>query len=84
MRIHGDALLPDQVVTINGRKVLSDVKELDTEEGWVDVFLPDIQNAVNVDKATQVQIDSELTTMFDWVVKRLEGQVIVVSLNDEK
>ena len=47
MKLSGDQLGPEHVVIVNNKMVQGNIKELDTEEGWVDVFMPIIPTETN-------------------------------------
>lgn len=78
MKLHGDNLQANQVVTVNGKIVSADVKELDTDEGWVDIFLPVFnEEAVTIQSGDNV---AGGVSYFDTEVKRLIGEIKVVEL----
>lgn len=86
MKMHGDELGADQFVLVDGKSVISDVKELDTDEGWVEIFVPDLPEEQKVVQNTGDITEEDATIgtpTFDWKVQRLEGKIEVRSLNDQ-
>jgi hypothetical protein len=89
MKLYGDQLGPQHIVFINGKPIMSNIKELDTEEGWVDIFLPILPDKVvtaefeeEVSK-TEAEIISEAQNL-EYEVKRLEGEVKVGELKADE
>ena len=81
MHFHGDELGPDKVVTVDGRIVQADIRELNTDEGWVDIFFPvmpteeKMAEVGDVDTATNVPI-------FDTEIRRLTGKIRIETLGE--
>lgn len=78
MHFHGDELAANQVVTVNGRKVMADIKEGNTEEGWVEIFMPVLKDVNTIHHNGDV--DEQSLPLFDSEVKRLEGKIEIVGL----
>lgn len=57
-------------------KIVSNVVELDTDEGWVDVAIPSFYDEPVTMETGEVR---ELAT-FEWVIKRLFGKVEIVEV----
>jgi DUF4097 and DUF4098 domain-containing protein YvlB len=78
MHLHGDQLAPNQVVTVNGKQVLADVRELDTKEGYVDIELPVLEQVNTISKDGNVQ--EENVPFYDVEIKRLTGEIKIITL----
>lgn len=64
-------------VVVDGKPVVADVVQADTEEGWVDVELPNFVNLESIDaEDTKLKTDGE-TPVFDPKIKRIVGEVKV-------
>lgn len=83
MKLHGDNLQVNQVVTVNGKMVTADVKELDTEEGYIDIFLPVFDTQETFDKNKDFKDDGDMP-LFDYQVKRLTGEIKIIELTIPK
>ena len=73
MRLHGDEIASDILVLVNGKSISADIRELDTEEGWVDIDLPIIESENRISKKNGV--DERYLPVFDYQTKRLIGKV---------
>ena len=83
MNLYGDNLSPSQIVTVNGKLVSADIKELNTDEGWVDIFLPKLDDSAVVFKeGDEINTEEFQVPVFDYEVKRLTGEVKVVELQE--
>ena len=65
-----------QKILLNGIRQKTAV-ELDTEEGWVDVLIPKIENAIQAVSGRAIEVPDALPE-FDWEKKRLFGKVEVI------
>ena len=83
MHLYGDNLQANQVVTVDGKMISADIKELDTDEGYVDIFLPVFDELTSYSQDSELWMDKEnnksLPT-FSTEVKRLTGEVKIVEL----
>ena len=76
--MHGDELAPNQVVTIDGKPIMVDIREVNVEEGWVEIELPSFESKNTIDKSGAV--DERDIPLFDTEVKRLTGKVKIIEL----
>ncbi len=78
MKLVEDQLL-DKVVFVNGKRIAADIKELNTDQGWVDIMLPVINSPVVI-SARNKSLNGDLGKPKDsYIIKRLEGKVEVFS-----
>ena len=80
MHLHGDNLEPNQVVTVNGRPIMADVQEVNTDEGWVDICLPVLEEVTEHTQNGKPFVDTEYFPTFTYEVKRLTGEIKIVEL----
>ena len=69
-------------VFVDGKRMVVDFSELDTEEGWVDMEMPRLKE-VSVVKEGSVCEPLELAPSFTIERKRVQGDVKVVVLADD-
>jgi hypothetical protein len=70
--------LVDKVVFVNGKRIAADIKSLDTEKGWVDIYIPVLnQSKTTSARDQQLDTDEDNIPKFEYTIKRLQGQVEV-------
>ncbi len=87
MKLNGDELSPSQYVTVDGKNILVMIKEIDIEEGYVDILIPIIPIAapsLTADDAIKIaEGQEEEFSKFDYEVKRLTGKIEIKDLSVE-
>jgi len=80
VRKQGDQLRANEYVTVDGRPIMADVREFDTDEGWVEIFMPVISQTKTVSRDDRLPDESEPPNTLDWEVKLLKGKIEVKTM----
>jgi hypothetical protein len=66
-----------KAVLVDGKRVVMPIA-FDTDEGWVDVLVPNIQKEQSIRAGSQVDIENAGTTELDWQNQRIQGKIEVL------
>ena len=72
-------------VTLNGKRVAMPVA-FDTDEGWVDALVPQIENVAIVKEGDTIDINNNPNydaPLYDYITKRFNGDVKVIWNKDK-
>jgi len=76
--IDGEKEVDALLVFLNDKRVAADIKQLDTNEGWIDIEVPLVEKTLTITNESKVDLSApEVPDTFGLEVKRLTGVVQV-------